>query len=366
MIEIPPSASMAVTAKANELRNNGEDVVALSMGDTHFAIPKAIDAAIDKAIKEQRTHYLGAGGIPELKKAINEVEFNNRLDEDNILITPGAKQGFFYLLSALDVQKVAMIEPAWLGYQSTCLLTGKQYLPINAKQTDWLEQLEATDFDLVVACMPNNPDGQMMSKDEFARLLEICQAKQSWLLLDTIYKHYAYDRPMPDLSQAMAYPKVLILDGFSKSHAMTGLRIGYLAGNKQAISDCGIYHQHIATCTNSLAQFGALGFVEALEQVKEYRDYYRQNRDLVAQIIPQFAEFKPDGGFYYFVDLSHWGITDAVAFCQDLLESQKVALVPGGAYGQGFDCWVRLSFSIDRATLIKGLERIKTYLNEQL
>jgi aspartate/methionine/tyrosine aminotransferase len=146
---------------------------------------------------------------------------------------------------------------------------------------------------------------------------------------------------------------------------MTGFRIGYMlvkdASVRKSIS---ALNQNTITCTPTISQYISLGFVEALTEVSQFCDYYNENRALVLDVFPEWEPFAPDGGFYFFVNLAEYGIHDSGVFCSDCLKNAHVALVPGSAYGTGFDSWIRLSFSLDREQLRKALEALRNFIFE--
>jgi aspartate/methionine/tyrosine aminotransferase len=144
---------------------------------------------------------------------------------------------------------------------------------------------------------------------------------------------------------------------------MTGFRLGYLmAKDATLIKRMNTIHQNLATCAPAMSQYLALGFSNILSKVGEFRDYYKENRDMIVELFPELEIYKPDGGFYYFIDMKPFGIKDAGAFCKYLLEAH-VATVPGDAYGTGYESCLRLSFSVEREMLKEGILRFKNAIN---
>ena len=361
--EIKESESMKITALARKMRDRGEDVITLSIGDSHFSPPENIKNKVIKNINDGKTHYLGAQGIYPLRKKINNFYYNNKFDEDDIIIVPGLKQGLFYLLNSLKGKKVCLLEPYWLGYKATIKLVNKNIISVKLKNENWINELNNKDFDTLIMCNPNNPDGKIFSEKEMRKVIKICKSKDSYLISDEIYKHFDYiDKYIS--SSEFNYDKLITIDGFSKAFAVSGLRIGFMViKNNNLLSNVKKLQQNIATCTNSLAQHSLLDFDKGISEVKDAKKYYEKNKDIVVDIIPEFKKYKPDGGFYYFVDLSNFGISDGFEFSKKLLKEKKVAVVPGSAYGNGFDSWIRFSFSVERENLKEGMLRLKEFIS---
>lgn len=360
------SASMEITRIAKSYSLQGYKVFTLSIGDTHFGLPDPIKLRLNKAIEENKTHYLDSMGLPALRKDISRFEFQEAYLQDEILIVPGVKQGLFYFLEAFEGKKIAILEPAWLGYHSICKMTGKEIIPINIKKEGWLEKLASISFDALLVCTPNNPDGTVFSESEIKQLASYCDKNQACLIIDEIYAEYSFDHSVKTmLKPYYSQENVVVMNGFSKAYAATGLRIGYVATHNPVWNKrMNAVHQNTATCANSLAQFAFLNYHESHSIVQKYASYYRENRDLVCEIIPELEEMKPQGGFYFFIDLNRFGISDAEEFSRRILTDIKIALVPGSAYGTGFDSYVRLSYSLDRDELREGIQLLKKYLQD--
>jgi aspartate/methionine/tyrosine aminotransferase len=361
---LQPSASMEITRLAKKIEAEGVKVYPLSIGDTHFAPPEAIQKKYAEAIEKGHTHYGESMGLPELRQKIASY-YPSGFHPDQVLITPGVKQGLYYLFLASDFKRVCVLEPAWLGYEATAILTGKEYIPVNIKEADWKKKISAIQFDALLICSPNNPDGKVFTRSELEFLKDLADKNKALLLIDEIYRNYIFDSKNNELEFLYKLPNVIILNGFSKSHAMTGYRIGYLiTSDKSLMASCNKLQQNIATCTSTVAQYSATSFVEGLGEVERYSAYYKTNRDLVSEIIPELEQFKPQGAFYYFVNLNVFKIKDAVRFCKLLLEKEKIALVPGDAYGKDFTSWVRISFSINKEDLEAAMKKMKNFIKE--
>ena len=350
---IKPSKSVSILSKAKKLIEQGVDVIPLSVGDTHFSPPQSIVNNINNA-PTNYSHYTIPKGIEQLRHQIAN-KYNHTLE--NVTLTNGVKQGIFYVLQSLREDKVAILEPAWLGYQTTATICNKSTTSINTHSKNWIDQLHKSDFNILILCSPNNPDGKVFSKDEINNILSICKDKNAWVIFDNIYHVYDYSGKYKPFD----YNKLIITGGFSKSHAVTGFRLGYIICNNQEINHkIDLLNQNIATCAPSISQYALLNLHKHEDSVYEFSKYYKENRDLVSNVIPEFEPYKPDGGFYYFIDVSKFGFTDGDKFCNEILDTHKIALVPGSAYGN-FPHYIRMSFSVDRKTLMNGLESLKSF-----
>ena len=351
------SASMEITRIANVKKQNGEEVYTLSIGDTHFTLPKSISKRLTK-LPELSTHYSSGQGIFELRESISKV-YDNYHPKD-VLIVPGLKQGLYYALEAINKNKLVVLEPAWLGYKATATLSGYDYLGINSYQKNWLSKLSTVDIDVLLLCEPNNPDGKIYSKDTLFKIKAIVEQKKSWLIIDNIYQRFSYDNNVSEIINLFKdYPKLIIGNGFSKSHAMTGFRLGYLLSKDPTLIDIMTkIQQNLATCPSTFAQYLLTPNIHPPE-IAVFSEYYTTNRVEVLNVFPEWEEFLPKGGFYFFVNLSIYGIKDAEKFCLYAINHHGIAMVPGIAYGEDFSSYIRISFSIERSLLIKGLRKLK-------
>jgi aspartate/methionine/tyrosine aminotransferase len=332
----------------------------LSIGDTHFPPPQAIQNRLQQ-LPLAYSHYTDGDGIPELKEVIAGLYPD--YTQSDVVIVPGLKQGLFYLMSALPINNVLIPEPAWLGYHSIVKLSGKSCIPFNLYQPNWLKQLSETSFDAILVCHPNNPDGKLYSNEELTQIRIIAEKNRAWIVTDEIYEAYEYQKGGSIDLAFEGYDRLIRCNGMSKSHAMTGFRIGYMLVKDESIrKSVSAINQNTITCTPAISQFVSLGFAEALPEVEQFSAYYRENRALVLEIFPEWAPYAPDGGFYFFVNLAGYNIQNAEVFCTDCLKTAHVALVPGNAYGSGFDSWIRLSFSLDREQLRKALMALHKFI----
>jgi aspartate/methionine/tyrosine aminotransferase len=362
---LKPSVSMEILRIATEMKGRGIKVYSLSVGDTHFDPPADLRNRMSHLPKGY-SHYTVGQGLLELRKEISECNLKV-FDASEILVTPGLKQGLYYVMMAIEAKKLCVLEPAWLGYKALAQITGKEYIPINTQEKNWLDALERLEFDILILCSPNNPDGKIWDKQTVEQFRRIALKKDAWIVTDEIYDLYDYTETPGEnaIKKLHDYEKIVVGSGLSKSHAMTGFRLGYLMTRSNGlIQKMNNIHQNLATCAPAVSQYFSIGFSNLKDELTVFKDYYRINRDLVSKLMQKARRFKPDGGFYYFIDLKDYGILNGDIFCKELLENKSVALVPGSAYGTGYDSFIRLSFSIDRAELENALPLIDGFINE--
>lgn len=361
---VKESVSMEVTRIATELEKNGKKVYKLSIGDTHFDLPNKLKQNIVRSLETANTHYINSMGNEDLRSSISKYEFSDIYKSNEILITPGVKQGLYYFFKLFNKINVCILEPAWLGYHSICQMTGNTYFSIDVKSKKWIEQLDKSQFDVLILCSPNNPDGKIYSNSELKEIYKAVERNKAILVLDEIYNKFSYLNYVSDTSSFLYFKKnVVVFNGFSKAFAATGLRLGYIAThNIDLLKKINIINQNIATCSNSLIQHSFIKYNDSLSDVEYYKQYYKQNRDLIVNLFPELEEFIPQGGFYFFVDLRKFGIENAEEFCKKILLETGVALVPGSAYGENYISYVRLSFSISSELLKEGILVLKEYL----
>lgn len=357
MIREPESIS--ITKRAKQIPNS----IILSIGDVHFNTSHEIVNFVCEKLKDGWTHYISSDGLEELRNKIIEVKKYKNYSPDNLIITPGAKQAIFYVLKAIDLNKVYTLEPTWLGYKYTVDLLGKEYNGINIYDEYWLDNLKKKDFDVLIINNPNNPNGKILNNEEMKQIVDICKDKQAYLISDEIYDVYDYNGNYCSYCN-FDYDKIVIINGFSKSFAMTGWRIGYiLTRNETLYRLISIINQNIATCVSTASQFAALKALETSKN-EEYSKYYYENYKLILDNFPEQNEILC-GGIYTFIDLEHYNIRlDGVKFSEELLNKKNVAVVPGEAYGQNFRNYIRVAFAVSKEKLTLGVNRIKEYISE--
>jgi aspartate aminotransferase len=376
--QVPPSLTLAIAAKAKALKAEGIDVCSFSAGEPDFDTPAHIKAAAEKALQEGKTKYGPAAGEPKLREAIaRKLREDNGLcyNAENIIVTNGGKHSLFNLMLALIEAGDEVIIPApyWLSYPemvklaegtpvivSTDVSSGYKITP------DQLRSAITPKTKLFVLNSPSNPTGMIYTPEEIKALAEVVVENNIWVVSDEIYEKILYDGA-EHLSigaiGAEIFDRTIISNGFAKAYSMTGWRLGYLAGPVELIKAATTIQSHSTSNVCTFAQYGAIAALEGSQDcVEEMCQAFAARRQVMLDrlnAIPGLVCPKPDGAFYMFPDISQTGMK-SMEFCNALLESHQVAVVPGIAFGAD-DC-IRLSYATDMASIEKGMDRVEKFV----
>ncbi|MCE2671149.1 MAG: pyridoxal phosphate-dependent aminotransferase [Microcystis sp.] len=376
--QVTPSLTLAIDSLAKEMKKNGEDVCSFSAGEPDFDTPIHIKAAAKKALDEGKTRYGPAAGEPGLRKAIAEKLLrDNQLayNADNIIVTNGGKQSLYNLIMALIEAGDEVIIPApyWLSYPEMVTLAGGTSVIVNTSLENHYkitpEQLEAAitpKTKLFVLNSPSNPTGIVYTPEEIAALAKIVVEKDILVVSDEIYEKILYDGAI-HRSIASFGPEIfqrsIVSNGFAKAFSMTGWRVGYIAGPVEIVEAMTNIQGHSTSNVCTFAQYGAIAALESPQDcIEEMVKAFSERRQYILErvrAIPGLNCPTPNGAFYVFIDISQTGLKSR-DFCQKLLETQKVAAIPGIAFGAD-DC-IRLSYATDLKTIEKGFDRIDKFI----
>jgi aspartate aminotransferase len=376
--QVTPSLTLAIDSLAKEMKKNGEDVCSFSAGEPDFDTPTHIRAAAKKALDEGKTRYGPAAGEAGLRKAIAEKLLrDNQLayNADNVIVTNGGKQSLYNLIMALIEAGDEVIIPApyWLSYPEMVTLAGGTSVIVNTSLENHYkitpEQLEAAitpKTKLFVFNSPSNPTGIVYTPKEIAALAKIVVEKDILVVSDEIYEKILYDGAI-HRSIASFGPEIfqrsIISNGFAKAFSMTGWRVGYIAGPVEIVKAMTKIQSHSTSNVCTFAQYGAIAALESPQDcIEEMVKAFSERRQYILErvrAIPGLNCPTPNGAFYVFIDISQTGLKSR-DFCQKLLETQKVAAIPGIAFGAD-DC-IRLSYATDLKTIEKGFDRIDQFI----
>lgn len=376
--QVTPSLTLAIDSLAKEMKKNGEDVCSFSAGEPDFDTPTHIRAAAKKALDEGKTRYGPAAGEPGLRKAIAEKLLrDNQLayNADNVIVTNGGKQSLYNLIMALIEAGDEVIIPApyWLSYPEMVTLAGGTSVIVNTSLENQYkitpEQLEAAitpKTKLFVLNSPSNPTGIVYTPEEIAALAKIVVEKDILVVSDEIYEKILYDGAI-HRSIASFGPEIfqrsIISNGFAKAFSMTGWRVGYIAGPVEIVKAMTKIQGHSTSNVCTFAQYGAIAALESPQDcIEEMVKAFSERRQYILERVRSLPGLNcptPNGAFYVFIDISQTGLKSR-DFCQKLLETQKVAAIPGIAFGAD-DC-IRLSYATDLKTIEKGFDRIDQFI----
>ncbi|MDK2784718.1 MAG: aspartate aminotransferase [Bacillota bacterium] len=386
---IGASPTLAMNARAKEMKKQGIDILSFTVGEPDFDTPEHIAEAGITAIREGFTRYTPAAGIPELKEAICvKLKRENGLDYDpaDVVVSNGAKHAIYNALQALidEGDEVIIPAPYWVSYTEMVKLNGGVPVVVPTRAEDGFKltpsSLKAAITPRTKAIFinsPNNPTGAVYSRAELEALAEILVAHGIVIIADEVYEKLLYDGAT-FTSVAALGPEVkdltVTINGVSKTYAMTGWRIGYAAAPRELAQAMANIQSHATSNPNSIAQKAAVAaLMGPQEPVRRMLDEFARRRErMVAGInaLPGFKCRKPEGAFYIFADVSElFGrtlrgqkITGSVSLAELLLVEAHVAVVPGAAFGD--DRYVRFSYATSMASIEKGLVRLKEVLAE--
>ncbi|MGC9075894.1 MAG: pyridoxal phosphate-dependent aminotransferase [Conexivisphaera sp.] len=369
------SATLKMMERAKALEARGIKVISLDVGEPDFPTPKEVVDAAYRAMLSGYTHYTPSKGIPELRRAISDkLKRDNGVDvpADQILVTPGAKQALFYLYMALlnDGDEVIIATPAWPSYWEMATVAGgivKEAPPADGYglNVEAIERLVGERTKMIIINSPNNPSGAVFSKESLEELVELAVRRKIILVSDEIYEKIIYDAVhVSPASMPGAEDVVVIVNGFSKTFAMTGWRLGYLAGPKQIIDAATKLQQHSATCAPAFAQKAAADLLPQADKLaKPMIEEFRRRRDFIVSRLRSMG-FKldpPSGAFYVFPQLPD-SEPDSTSFVERALDA-GVSMTDGKPFG-GFSRNVRISYANSMENLKEATDRLATILGK--
>ena len=373
-----PSASMALMAKAKELQKQDPTVIGLAGGEPDFSTPDRISMAAIRSLSEGYTHYVVGPGLPELRAAIRKklLEENGiDWDENCILVTSGGKNAIYLAVQALlnEGDEAIVLDPAWVSYEPIIQAAGGVTVKVkldHAKDykitSPALEDACTNKTRLLIINYPNNPTGRILHEDE-ADILEafLLAHPQVYLLSDEVYGRIVYGRHSISMAaRPSVRERVITMNGFSKSVAMTGWRMGYLAAPKPVYDVAYKLYQHSLSCMSGFLQKGAMEAFRCQREIEDMRQVYEHRRDLFTSAldaIPGVRCLKPEGAFYAWVFFDIRGMTSE-EMCEYLMEKAGVVGMPGTAYGEESACCMRFSFATATADLERAAEKITAAL----
>jgi aspartate aminotransferase len=375
---IEASVTLAISAMAKAMQQDGKDVCSFSAGEPDFDTPTHIKAAAKQALDLGKTKYGAAAGEPQLRAAIaTKLQRDNHLQYSaaNILVTNGGKHSLYNLMVTLidPGDEVIIPAPFWLSYpEMVKLVDGVPIIVHTDRTTDYKITPEALNAaitpktKLFILNSPSNPSGVVYTRTELQALAQVIVDRDILVVSDEIYEKIIYDGVQQVSIGALGeeiFQRTIISNGFAKAYAMTGWRIGYLAAPLPLIQAASALQGHSTSNVCTFAQYGAIAALEGSQDcVETMRQAFALRRQVVLerlQQIPGLSCARPDGAFYVFVNISNTGLS-SLEFCQQLLEQQQVATIPGLPFGA--DDHIRISYATDLTTIEKGLDRLNQFI----
>ncbi|MCK9182939.1 MAG: pyridoxal phosphate-dependent aminotransferase [Fibrobacteraceae bacterium] len=383
ILNIAPSLTVSIDTLAKKLKSGGKDVISLGAGEPDFPTPLDVQKAGISAITEGKTRYTAPAGILEVREAVcNKLSKQNRLQyaPEQIIMTSGAKHAVFNaLLSILNPgDEVIIPSPYWVTYPELVkLLGGKPVIVKTLEDDDFqmkasaLERAITPKTKCVILNNPTNPTGTLYTKENLEDLSEVIVSHDLYALSDEVYEHFTYNRTFTSLAALPGMQeRTLLVNGLSKSHCMTGWRIGYVAAPLEIAKLIAKAQGQTTHHPSNVAQYAAKAALEMpLDTVYKMRDAFLERRNYIHSELMTISGVKamlPNGAFYLFANIQDlFGkhtpagklIDDSAAFCTYLLENEGLAIVPGSAFG--CEGYVRISYAASLDTLKKAVERFK-------
>ena len=384
--KLPVSQTLAMAAKARELKQQGKDIISLSLGEPDFNTPDFIKDAAKEAIDENYNWYTPVNGYLSLREAISrKFKRDNLLDYDasQIVVSTGAKQALANVVMVLinPGDEVLLPAPYWVSYEAMVNLAEGVSVPIPTSiKSDFkitpaqLEKAITPKTKLIFFNSPNNPSGSVYSKEEYSALANVLEKYPNiYVISDEIYEHILFNGTNYSFARFESmYDRTITVNGVSKSFAMTGWRVGYIGAPAWIAKACTKMQGQITSGTNCIAQIATIAAVEApVSEIKFMVDEFKIRRDLVLDLLSKINGFKlnkPEGAFYVFPDISYYfgktikgiEIQNANDFSMLLLEKANVATVTGEAFGQP-NC-IRISYATSQELLTEAMSRISNLL----
>lgn len=386
---IEPSLTLAITAKAKEMKEKGIDVISFSAGEPDFNTPKNIINAAIKAMEDGNTKYTSVNGILQLREAIckkfkddNGLEYN----PSQIVVSTGAKQSlantFLAILNPGD--EVIVSTPYWVSYPELIKLAdGKPVFVEGDEKSNYkftkenLEKAVTAKTKAIVLNTPNNPTGTIYNKEELEVIANFAKKYDIIIISDEMYEKLIYDNEnhisIASLSKD-AYERTIVINGLSKSYAMTGWRIGYCAASEKIAKLMISIQSHVTSYVCSITQYAAL---EALngpqdEITKMINEFEKRRNYMINRIesIDNLSIVKPKGAFYIMINIENCLgkeingkiLNDSMEFCASLLENEKLAVIPGKAFG--LNNYIRVSYATSMEAIKEGLNRIESFIKK--
>jgi len=379
---LSPSLTIEISTLARELKASGKDILSFSAGEPDFDTPNKIKEAAIDAINHGFTRYTAVAGIPELLEAIaNKLERENGLhySSDQILVSNGAKQSLFNITQALleEGDEVIIPAPYWVTYPELVKFAGATPVIVETDERNGfkmtakeLEDAITPKTKMLILTSPSNPTGSIYSKEELERLAKVLEGTDIWVVSDEMYEKLVFGGAKFTSAAAISddmYKRTITVNGLSKSVAMTGWRMGYLASaNRDLVKKMTSLQSQSTSNINSITQKASIVALDGsvdddIERMREAFEVRAEQAVKLFNAIEGLSVTRPHGAFYLFVNIKDVS-NDSMQFCKDLLQDYGVAVVPG--IGFGSEGYFRFSFATDMVTIKEGIRRIEKFVRK--
>ncbi|MFT8316816.1 MAG: aminotransferase [Sporolactobacillus sp.] len=353
-------------------------IISLGVGEPDFVTPWNVREAAIQSLEDGYTSYTANSGLPalreEIAKYIDNYFCTSYNPDSEIIVTVGASEAIDIALRAVlnPGEEVIVVEPCFVSYAPLVTMAGGVPICVQARAENQFkilpEQLEAAITDRTKAmmiCSPNNPTGSMLSREEMIRIAEVAKRHDLLILSDEIYAELVYDQLYTSFAALEGMrERTILVSGFSKDLAMTGWRLGFVCAPEEITQGMLKIHQYAIMCASITAQYAGLeGLKNGRKDVNEMRKSYRQRRNYIVESLNEIGLdcYKPEGAFYTFPSIRSTGLTSE-AFAHKLLEQEKVVVVPGDAFGESGEGYVRCSYATSMVQLREAMIRMKRFV----
>lgn len=373
---LQPSPTVGLMNLAKQLKSEGHDVINLAGGEPDFNTPKVVIETAYQSMNEGFTSYVNSSGIPSLKKRIaKKLKEENNItvdDETGIMVTASSKLALHMSLFtfAQEGDEVMFLEPAYVSYGPLIEMTGAKAVAVPLRYEDnyavtkeALKAYASSKTKALLICSPNNPTGRVLTDQEIQIIAEFAIEMDILILSDEIYERIIFDEnkhisiaSLPDMEN-----RTLTLNGFSKTYAMAGWRLGYIAGAPNLIKDIMKVQMQILNCATSFVQSAAVTALDCEKDVLMMVNAYRERRDYFVKALNTIKGFEcryPEGAFYVMVRIDYKGM-DSYELSKFVLEQAKIAAAPGEVFGKGGEKCIRMPFATSMENLEETVDRLK-------
>ena len=362
-----------------DLASTVDNVISLGVGEPDFQTPWSIRKTAIDTLEKKRIIYSANSGLAALRTEISSYinkKMNVSYDPQNeVIVTVGGSEAIDISLRALinPGDEVLIVEPCFVCYAPIVELSGGIPVSINTRIEDnfkltpeLLKEKITKKTKLLILPFPNNPTGAIMTREDLEKIAEIIRNTNIMILSDEIYSELTYGRKHCSIVQIEGMQeRTILINGFSKAFAMTGWRLGYLAAPSPIVNQVLKIHQYAIMCSPTISQYAAIEALQNCErEVKKMVAEYNIRRRLLVESFNKMGLtcYNPEGAFYVFPCIKSTGLTSE-QFCEQLLENQKVAVVPGNAFGQSGEGFIRVSYAYSLKHLMEALKRIQAFLD---
>lgn len=357
------------------------NMLKLTLGEPDFNTPEHVKEAGQQAIKDNFSHYTGMSGLIDVREAasrfLSEKYTVNYQPTTEVLVTVGATEALSAsLLSILEAgDKVLLPAPTYTGYEPLILLAGAEPVYIDTRETGFVLTPEQIDQAMeehgdkvkaIIITSPSNPTGVAYNETEVSALSETLKKYPIFVISDEIYSELNYETKHVSFGKYLR-DQTIVINGLSKSHAMTGWRIGFIFAPAELVEQIIKVHQYLVTAASTISQKAAVrALVQGISDAEVMREEYRERRDYVYQAMTKlgFEVARPSGAFYIFAKIPAEYEQDSMAFCIDLAEKNQLAIIPGIAFGPEGEGYVRISYAASMESLVEAMNRLSTYLGK--